>query len=482
MVVGGCERLNGPTVSATPIDPAAEKAGGEEKPREPVRLGTFSIGDVSTRLSVDADLEAIREADVFPEVTGIIDRIALRDAENGIEFREGDPVKKGDAVVLLVDDELRLVKENKELLLEQSRGKLDLASLAVREAEAAVRQKTVLVEKATKEWDRVRDRAGRIVSPEEADQKRYAMEQAKGDLESANLAVERARLEESQAQQNVRLAAKELDTASWNHSRTVLRSPVDGYVSFLDLKAGELVSQSSKAFSVVDPRRLEARVWVPQRELRRLREGQEVEIRSEVWPDVEKPFVGRVAVVNPVIEKDSGTVRVIVEVDDPSLRLKPGMYIDAEVITETHRATLLVMKKAILYENQQPVIFLAKDGVAKRYSLEAGISTKDVIEVLSLVHLPSEGEKASGAESTPVDLAAREVREDRVELVAGKLVVAGQNKLEDGMLVRIEGTPKAAGPTSAPDEAPPADDAARDETAADGEETPTADQQREPKP
>ena len=413
----------------------AASAGG----RELVRLGSFELDEISTHLSVAADLEAVKEADVFPEVSGII---------REVRKREGEAVRADEVVVQLIDDELRLVQENKQIALEQARTKLELARLAVREALAVVDQKAVLLEKARTEWDRVSglDSERGIVSPEEADQKRYAKVQAEMDHTAAQLAVDRSRLEEDQAEQGVDLANKELATADLNLRRTSLVSPIDGMISLLDLHPGELIGPSAMAFAVVDTSRLEARVHVPQRDLRRIEVGQRVLIHCEVFADAERPFEGRVSVINPVIDPATGTVRLIVEVDDSSGRLKPGMFIDAEVITETRKDSLLVSKKAIIYENKDPVIFLEEDGVARRYILEPGLSSETSVEVLGLRRrstdspLSGDGLLAGGR---AVDLNLRKSREHSdggvgVDLARGSLVLVGQNKLQDGRAVQPE--------------------------------------------
>ncbi len=424
-----------------------------------VRVGKFRVDEISMQLSLPADLEAVEEADFYPEVTGVIDLI---------EKREGETVKKGEAIVLLVDQELRLTKEMKDLALEDKQTAARLAEIAVQEADAAVVQKAFLVEQADREHQRFVKLAGEdgLVSPEEFETKLYAKREAEGNLQAAKLVVERRRVEKEQAASAVKLAAKELETAAFNLSRTILRSPIDGVITFLDHKKGELVSPSTKVFSVVRLDRLESRMQVPQRELRRLREGLVVDIECGVFPG--RVFPGKVRVINPVIDKDGGTVAVLVDVEatpkprtpeeggkptDPEEvppRLLPGMFVDGRIVTATHENAVLVDKRAVLYDAGQPILFLVRDGKAYRCEIEPGFSVRTHLEILGLT---TTGTDESGVETRQeIGLSKRQASGgEEFELEFGRLVLVGQNKLNPATLVQIEGA-KDSAETSEPEE------------------------------
>jgi RND family efflux transporter MFP subunit len=402
----GCGGSGGAAVAQP--DEGKKKGQGDGQSRVLVRLGELQHADIAHKLAVSADLEAIEEADVYPEISRTI-----RD----VRFREGDFVRQDDPVVILVDDELRLQNENKGILHEQAKTKAELGKVTRREGEAVLEQKKLLLEKAEKEYARILQLAAGeqgIISREEADAKRYDRDQCQIDAKAAALQVEKHRLEETQAEQNLHLAEVELKTAAYNLSRTVIRSPIDGVVSYLDLKVGEMVSLSAVVFSVVNLSRLQARLHVPQRDLSRLKVRQRTRITCEVYP--EKEFWGEVVVINPVISKDSGAVRVTVEVSDPEQSLKPGMFINGEIILDTHSHALLAPKKAVIYENQEPVIYMVHGDVARRYVLTPGYSSKEQIEVLALTGMDG----------------------NRADPASGKLVLVGQNNLKDGSLVEVE--------------------------------------------
>ncbi|MGH9360471.1 MAG: efflux RND transporter periplasmic adaptor subunit, partial [Thermoanaerobaculia bacterium] len=332
--------------------------------------------------------------------------------------RLGDPLKQGEPVIRLVDEHLRLIVEQKRILAAQARGKVQLADVARRECQEMVRQKAVRLEKARGEYERIQrlveNPARGLISREEADTKRYDLEQARSEHQTCLLQEEKSALEHAQSIEAEKLAQAELKTADYNLSQATLRSPIAGRISYLVVKPGELVSASTRVFSVVDTSRLEARLHVPQRELSRLREGLAVRILCEAF--TEKEFRGSVEVVNPVVDRANGTVEVLVGVDDHDNFLRPGMFINGELVLDVKKDALLVPKKAISYEDREPIVYLVKDKVAHRYVVRPGYSTKDRIEILTLIGV-------NGEPADPAD---------------GRLVLIGHNNLKEGAKVEVE--------------------------------------------
>ena len=83
------------------------------------------------------------------------------------------------------------------------------------------------------------------------------------------------------------------------------------------------------------------------------------------------------------------------------------MYARFAIVTETHHDALLVPKRALVYDRERALVFVANDSTASRRVLERGFETEDFVEALAGV---SEQET---------------------------LVVVGQSGLKDGAPIRI---------------------------------------------
>jgi membrane fusion protein, copper/silver efflux system len=113
-----------------------------------------------------------------------------------------------------------------------------------------------------------------------------------------------------------------LDTGQPARTYT-LYSPADGVVADLASRQGEWLMGGGRLLRVAGL----GRVWVQfdayERDLGRLRVGQPLQFTVESFPG--EVFAGTIAFIDPVVDGGSRTARVRVQVQNPGLRLKPGM-------------------------------------------------------------------------------------------------------------------------------------------------------------
>lgn len=186
-----------------------------------------------------------------------------------------------------------------------------------------------------------------------------------------------------------------------------IRAPFAGTITARHVKAGNTLNPGDAAFDIKRFRTLEAVLNVPERQLAHLDTGQDAGIRIDALP--QQRFIGRVKRISPVVDSGSGTFRVTVEVANDDRALKPGMFARIEIRYDSHEEALLVRKDAVVTRNNQPAVFVVRDGVARRQRVVIGYSSEDSVEILDGL--------ADG---------------DRV-------VTTGQNSLKDETRVRVIG-------------------------------------------
>jgi membrane fusion protein, multidrug efflux system len=103
-------------------------------------------------------------------------------------------------------------------------------------------------------------------------------------------------------------------------ARRTVRSPIDGVVTELFRDIGEYVSPADPVLlTIVQLNPLRATFPVPIADVKSLRKGQTISIKVG---GVAKPVNARVELVSPVINADSQTVRVKVELPNPGYRIR----------------------------------------------------------------------------------------------------------------------------------------------------------------
>jgi Cu(I)/Ag(I) efflux system membrane fusion protein len=106
-------------------------------------------------------------------------------------------------------------------------------------------------------------------------------------------------------------------------------APIGGVVLEKHVTEGTYVETGTQIYTIADL----SRVWVfldaYESDLPWLRYGQRVEFTSTSFPG--EIFEGKIAFIDPILNEQTRTVKVRVNVDNLDLRLKPGMFIRAEV-------------------------------------------------------------------------------------------------------------------------------------------------------
>jgi len=238
---------------------------------------------------------------------------------------EGDHIKAGQILATLVDDELRL---------------------GVDEARVNYQKLASSFKRSQGLFDR------NLLSLEDYEQRKFTVEESRIRWDRSKLA---------------------LDHAS-------VRSPVDAVIAERSVKLGDRISPSNKLFSLVDLKNLIAQVHVPGRDMRYILKGQIAEVTTDFLPG--ETFTGHVERISPVVDPGSGTFKVTLELHDNSYRLRPGMFITAHIVTATHEAAVLVPKKAIVYDDGFPHVFVVSDSTATRVRLDIGFEDTENLEVL----------------------------------------------------------------------------------------------------
>lgn len=159
---------------------------------------------------------------------------------------------------------------------------------------------------------------------------------------------------------------------------TEVRAPISGTITSRLVNRGDTVTVNQHLFDMVDFDTIVARIFVPEKELASLRPGLPARIHSTSLGG--EPFSGRIERIAPVVDSRSGTVKVTVAIDAAE-GLRPGMYVEVELVTAVHDDALLVPKQAVVWDDDQAYVFrLGADDTVERLRLEVGLEDSERIE------------------------------------------------------------------------------------------------------
>ncbi len=355
---------------------------------------------VVARLPEQGSIEdtLIYPGNLLPERTiTIISRVAGRVED--LFVNEGDRIESNQVLLSIEKDVVRLQKD-------QARAVYTAADARYRQSKRGVRQNELtnaraLVEQAEKDVEIAYtnyDRAKRLL--EAGSLSRVQYEEAESRYRNARTQLENAgrsvqMMEEGATEEEIEMARANADAmwaqyelAQLQFENSEVEAPLSGIVAKVMIQEGNMVGTSTPLIVIVQDDPMYAEVPVPEKYYGRILETEdtiEARIYPAAYPD-RKPFYGTVTNIAPVIDSRSRTFTLEVAVGNPELLLRPGMYVNVEIIINRSDNVLLVPESSIVFRDDQQVVFVLQEGEslhAEKKPVLLGIRKNGLAEVKS---------------------------------------------------------------------------------------------------
>ena len=160
-----------------------------------------------------------------------------------------------------------------------------------------------------------------------------------------------------------------------------LRSPASGIVVEKNVVLGARLTPGMRLYRIADL----SRVWIDaeifEKDLSLIRMGQHARVTFEAYPG--ESFSAVVTYVYPTVSMDARTGRIRLETANADVRLKPGMYAEAEFSLPAPPNSLVIPRSAVLTTGERTVVFVAEHGMLMPREVVTGLLSGNEIEILS---------------------------------------------------------------------------------------------------
>jgi len=165
-----------------------------------------------------------------------------------------------------------------------------------------------------------------------------------------------------------------------------LFAPLGGKIIGNTAILGGMVDESTEILTIMDPSLLWVDAEIYEKDIARVRTGQEVAITVTAYPG--QIFRGSISYISDVLNEDTRTITVRTEVPNPGERLKPGMFANVTIELERNGSVIAVPVDAVLDDQGEHLLFVQTGGgrFQPRY-VEVGIREGGLIEIASGVEL-----------------------------------------------------------------------------------------------
>ena len=255
--------------------------------------------------------------------------------------------------------------------------------------------KSITVDKG----DRVKegDLIANIEVPEMvADLARYKAEVEVADREYRRLSESQKKLPDLVVPQTVDNAKGKLDVAKASLERTEallgfakITAPFSGVITkrmvdsgaFIPAATSSSAAQNAALVTLSDFNRVRVQVAVPEMEASLVSTGQPVRVTVEGLAG--RSFDGKISRFSYTLDEATKTMLAEIELANPKLELRPGMYVIVKIGIERKEEALLVPADAVVVEKAGAFVFTVNDNKAKKTRVQTGFTDGANVEIVN---------------------------------------------------------------------------------------------------
>jgi len=374
----------------------------------PVLTARVATQDIVSKVTANGKIQAENKVEMSALVQGQVVNLAVR---------EGDKVKKGDFLLQIDRNRAAAEEAGSSAALKASLSDRDSAKETMAQAE--------------RDFDRSRRNYDARITSE-------------ADYQRAQSGLETARSAFGAAQNRVDQMRAGLSANRDTLSKTTVRAPIDGIVTTLRVKAGEVTvigtmnNPGTQLLTVSDMSTVEAVLMVDETDTPTVQVGQKALLNIDAYPG--RTFDGLVTEVgnSPILKDDPDlqgltttsdaiNFKVKVKVQAPPPTIRPGFSVTADIITGVKEKVAAVPLAAVIVRDSpkgekneagklrtEQGVYALRDGKAAFAPIKTGITGELMVEVVSGV--PAGEEIVTGPFK-----ALREIKDgDRVKKMSEK--------------------------------------------------------------
>ena len=293
----------------------------------PVSVADITYGSISRVFTTNSTAISNAEAELTTEMAGKYN--LQKNPATGKPYKLGDKVKKG-ALIVRIEDK---AYEN-GISIESKRLNLELA------------------EQEQAKTKSLYDKGGATLT----------------EVKNSDIKIMNSRLDYENAEMNL--------------EKMNIRAPFDGVIVNLPHFSAEArVNSGTSVVTIMDYSSMLLEINLPESAINEIKVGQKAYITHYTLP--KDTIIGEITELSPAISAETRTFKGKLVIDNKKLLIRPGMFVKADIVTESHSSTIVIPKNIVRNERNRRIVFVVDQGIAQAKQVKLGLEEKNSVEVLS---------------------------------------------------------------------------------------------------
>lgn len=164
-------------------------------------------------------------------------------------------------------------------------------------------------------------------------------------------------------------------------SKLIVKAPINGVIVDLPyFTPGTKVASGTLALKVMDYSKLKLNVEFPEKYITTVFSGQEAYVTNYNLKD--DTLIAHIDELSPAINESSRTFKGVMLVENPELKMRPGMFVKSDIVIEKKDSTIVIPRDVIRKGRRGEVVFVVENNAAVERPIKTGIGNDTEIEIV----------------------------------------------------------------------------------------------------
>ena len=152
---------------------------------------------------------------------------------------------------------------------------------------------------------------------------------------------------------------EELERTKEARDHITVYSKYSGVITKKIVHEGHWAAAGEDIYDIVDMSVLWVMASVPEADIKAIKPGQQADIRAVSYPD--ELFKAKVNFISPMLNPETRTLEVRLDVTNRNYRLKPDMYVKVEIGSAGYEWNIIVPRNAVIRTGKMDIVYIKKD-------------------------------------------------------------------------------------------------------------------------
>jgi membrane fusion protein, multidrug efflux system len=157
-------------------------------------------------------------------------------------------------------------------------------------------------------------------------------------------------------------------------AKKTIRAPFSGILGIRRINLGQNLGDSDVITTLTRLDRVHVEFSLPQQQVASVLPGATVRVTTDALPGQTRE--GRLSAVEPLADSATRTVRMQAELDNPGEVLRPGMFVNVNVVLPEKRAVTLIPATAVLYAAYSDSVFVVEPAESAEAGAAEGLALR----------------------------------------------------------------------------------------------------------